>query len=85
MQKKTRPFKIFVVKSTLQRFLSTWKIKTDIPKRGKFNISLAFPFYHLNKGRIKRTDKKSTYNEVLYEVILFRSEKMKKEVDFIII
>ncbi len=84
MQKKIKPWKILVVKSTLQGFLIMWGIKKDVPARGKFNISLSFPFHPMNRGRIKRTDKRSDCNKSLFEIILFRSEQMKKEVDFIV-
>lgn len=73
-----------VIKDQLVTILNAWGIKADIPVRGDFNISIIFPGSILNKGRIKKTDRKSTYNKPLYEIDLFSGNIKKDEhYDFI--
>ena len=72
-----------VIRNQLQTILKAWGIKVDVPVKGNFNISIVFPGQPLNRGRVKKTKKKSTYNKPLYEIILFKSERKAEESDFI--
>ena len=64
-----------LIRDQVQTILRAWKIDATVPVRGNFNLDLKFPKQHLNVGSIQKTKLKSTYNEPLYELKLWREEK----------
>ena len=63
-----------LIRDQLQTILRGWKIDTLIPVRGDFKIDLNFPGQYLNRGKVRKTKKKSVYGKPLYELIIFKGE-----------
>lgn len=59
-----------LTKDQLQRIISAWDKIIEIPTKQQV-ISFSFPDQYLNKGKVRLTNRKSTYGKFLYELKLF--------------